>query len=464
MVKVKSFIVCHLIAILLLVSSNVYSQPEKQTGEPLTAEDLLKLNFNTGLESCVKISDVESLSIAPTRAGRIKNKYLFFVTQPIDHNNPSVGTFKQMVVLAFAGADRPNVIITEGYTGKYGLNPAYDEEVARLLNCNYVVVEHRYFNRSVPFMQDDTTITWSNLNWDYMTAKQEAADLHNVRVLLGKLLKGKWVATGISKGGENCMAYTSFYPEDLACSVPYVGPVAFAQEDTRPQPFISDSCGTAEGRKIIYDFQREVLKRRSAMEPMLQEWVNKRKMKSNLTISELLDYCVLEFPFAFWQWGYDPKIIPSVSAGDKEIFDFFVKAVGPDYFQSWDDNAPFFVQAAKELGYYPYNTKPLKELLSIRSSKGYLRKIFLPGGRKFKFDKKLSKHITRFISTTSSNMIFVYGEWDPWSSVRPNNPGHENIKFYIAPGGSHRARISNLPENMKEEAISLLKKWLEVHD
>ncbi len=442
----------------------VHSQPNKPIAEELRSEDLLNLNMNTGLEACVQISDIEPLKIDTVRIKRLKNKYVFFITQPIDHWNLKVGTFKQMVVVAFAGTDRPNVLVTEGYTGKYALNPAYDEEVARLLNCNYVVVEHRYFNRSVPFMQEDSSITWSNLNWDYMTARQEAADLHNVRTLMGKLLKGKWAATGISKGGENCMAYTSFYPEDLACSVPYVGPVAFAQEDRRPQPFISDSCGTAEGRKIIYEFQKEVLKRRASFEPMLSQWVAKNKMTTNLTISELLDYCVLEFPFAFWQWGYDPKIIPSLNSSDDTIFNFFVRSVGPDYFQSWDDNAPFFVQAAKELGYYPYNTKPLKGLLSIKSSRGYLRKIFLPGGRRFKFDKSLSKHITRFISTTSNNMIFVYGEWDPWSSVRPANPGHENIKFYIAPGGSHRARISNLPPQMKDEAIALLKKWLEVSD
>lgn len=442
----------------------IFVQPSQPTYKGLNAGDLLNLNINTGLEPCVQISDVEPLAIDTTRIKRLLNKYVFFITQPIDHKNLSVGTFKQMVVVAFAGVDRPNVIITEGYTGKYGLNPAYDEEVARLLNCNYVLVEHRYFNKSVPFMQDDPNITWASLNWDYMTAEQEAADLHNVRVLLGKLFTGKWVATGISKGGENCMAYTSFYPEDVACSVPYVGPVAFAQEDSRPQPFIADSCGSVADRKIILGFQREVLKRRAAFEPMLKKWVEEHNMQTNLTISELLDYCVMEFSFAFWQWGYNPRIIPALDTPDDKLFSFFVRACGPDYFQSWDDSSPFFVQAAKELGYYPYSTKGLEDLLTVKSTKGYLRKIFLPGGREFKFDKKLSKRITKFVSTTSNNMIFIYGEWDPWSSVRPNNTGHSNIKIYIDPRGSHRSRISTLPEPMKNEAIALLKQWLDVKD
>lgn len=442
----------------------IFVQPNKPTVHELKASDLLNLNGNTGLEPCVQISDIEPLAIDTTRVKRLQNKYVFFITQPIDHKNLSVGTFKQMVVVAFAGVDRPNVIITEGYTGTYGLNPAYDEEVARLLNCNYILVEHRYFNKSVPFMQDDPNITWATLNWDYMTAEQEAADLHNVRVLIGKLLKGKWVATGISKGGENCMAYTSFYPEDLACSVPYVGPVAFAQEDSRPQPFIADSCGTPSGRKIILNFQREILRRRATIEPLLKDWVAQHKMETNLTISELLDYCVMEFPFAFWQWGYNPKIIPALDTPDAQLFSFFARAVGPDYFQKWDDGSPFFVQAAKELGYYPYTTKGLEDLLTVKSTKGYLRKIFLPGGRQFKFDKSLSRRITKFISTTSNNMIFIYGEWDPWSSVRPKHPGHSNIKIYIDPCGSHRSRISTLPAPQRDEAIALLKQWLDVKD
>lgn len=441
--------------------SKSYSQSQIEQ-KVLTESDLLSLNEGALPESVVKISDIQPLNWDKSRVGRIKSKFVFYVTQPIDHKNLDKGTFKQMVVVAFAGFDRPNVLITEGYTGKYGLNPYYDEEVSRLLNCNYILVEHRYFNNSVPFKQDDTTITWENLNWDYMTAEQEAADLHNVRELMAKILKGKWCATGISKGGENCMAYTSFYPQDLACSVPYVGPVAFAQEDKRPQPFIADSCGTKEDREIIYNFQREVLKRRKVFEPMLAEFSKEKNLTYNISIPEVLDYCVLEFPFAFWQWGYKTSTIPSLSTPDKELFDYFVKTVGPDYFQSWDDNAPFFVQAAKELGYYPYNTKPLKDLLHIKSSEGYLRKIFLPGGKEFKFDESLSKHITKFIANTSSNMIFVYGQWDPWSSVRPNNPGKPNIKFYIAPGGSHRARISNLPPQMRDEAIAILKKCLEV--
>ncbi len=469
--KNKLLRILPVIILLFGITTNSYAQEnqEKKSCCPtaenkiLTSEDLLKLNHFPQGESYAQISDIQPLKIGDQLKDKIKSKFVFYVTQPIDHKNPSLGDFKQMVVVAFAGWDRPNVLITEGYTGKYGLNPNYYEEIARLLNCNYIVVEHRYFNNSVPFKQKDSTISWADLNWDYMTAEQEAADLHNIRLQMGRIFSGKWVATGISKGGENCMAYTSFYPNDVDCSVPYVGPVAFAQEDSRPQPFIRDSVGTPKDREIILNFQKEILKRRDKMEPLLEEFSKKKNIVYNISIPEVLDYCVLEFSFAFWQWGYPTSIIPNIeTTSDEELFKFFANSVGPDYFQSWDDNAPFFVQAAKELGYYPYDTEPFKGLLKVKSTEGYLRKIFLPGGREFKFDETLSKRITNFIATTDSKMIFIYGEWDPWSSVRPLSPGNDNIKFYIAPGGSHRARISNLPQPMKEEAIKLLKEWLAV--
>ena len=175
-----------------------------------------------------RFTDIERIPVAKQLQGHLKAKYKMFITQPIDHKHPEKGLFRQRVIVGFANFKAPTVIITEGYTAKYGANPRYDEEVAYLLQCNFVLVEHRYFNESVPFMQDDSTITWENLNWDYMTAEQEAADLHEVRKALSHIFYGKWVATGISKGGQNCMCYTMFYPKDVDVSVPYVGPVARA--------------------------------------------------------------------------------------------------------------------------------------------------------------------------------------------------------------------------------------------
>ena len=431
--------------------------------DSLLPQDLMWLNrYVLPTENYGQISDIKPLFVDDKMPNKFINKYVFFITQPVDHKNPKKGTFKQMVVVAFAGWDKPTEIVTEGYTGNYFLNPRYREEMSDMFNTNMIGVEHRYFNKSVPFMQNDSTITWDTLDWNYMTAEQEAADLHAIRKALGHLFQGKWFSSGISKGGTNCMAYTAFYPKDLDFSVPYVGPISRSVEDGRHEPFIRDSCGTAQDREILKNFQIEFLKRRATIQPMLEKYVRDNKLQYKISIPELYDYCTLEFTFAFWQWGRKTSTVPNPkTATDKEMFDFFVEAVGPDYLQSWDANAPFFVQAAKEMGYYGYDCEPFKDLLTINSTHGYLQKIFLPA-QKFKFDKSLYNKLTNFIATTDAKMMFIYGQWDPWSSVRPHNPGHDNIKFFILPGGSHRSRIKNMPEPMKSEAVATLKQWLEI--
>ena len=38
--------------------------------------------------------------------------------------------------------------------------------------------------------------------------------------------------------------------------------------------------------------------------------------------------------------------------------------------------------------------------------------------------------------------------------------GKQNEHFFIQPKGSHRARISNMPEEMKEQILTILNQWL----
>lgn len=47
---------------------------------------------------------------------------------------------------------------------------------------------------------------------------------------------------------------------------------------------------------------------------------------------------------------------------------------------------------------------------------------------------------------------------------QPESPalkGKKNIHVFVQPKGSHMARIHTLPQKEKEEAIGLIKKWLE---
>jgi len=121
----------------------------------------------------------------------------------------------------------------------------------------------------------------------------------------------------------------------------------------------------------------------------------------------------------------------------------------------------FFVQAALELGYYGYDTKPFKEYLSIKSSKNYLSKIFLSADVKIKYKKSTAKKVRQFIKKTDSEILFIYGEFDPWSASAFEVPAKINFLKVVKQEGSHSTRINNLPKKQKEQVKFTLEKWLE---
>ena len=391
--------------------------------------------------------------IKPLESKEFAEKYVTYFTQPLDHDRPELGSFRQRVIISHIGFDRPTVIVTEGYGASYALNPRYREELSKMFNTNMVFVEYRYFLESTPNPRD----------WQYLTAESSADDLHAVRQALKDIYPNKWIATGISKGGQTAMLYRTFYPNDVDITVPYVGPLCYGVEDGRHEPFLRQ-VGTEDERRKIEDFQLEVLKRKSTLLPRFEKHCQEKKYEFNASTEEIYDYSVLEYSFAFWQWGTPVSTIPANNASDDEIYKHFMAISEPSYFAKGGGNESFFVQAARELGYYGYDIRPFKKYLSITSSKGYLKKLMLPDDAKdIKFDKTLSKKITKFLKKNDPKMIFVYGEIDPWSAAATtwlNTDKKENVHIFVEPRGSHLARINTLPEEMKQKAISILKKWL----
>jgi len=397
------------------------------------------------IEQLPNIKDLQRLE-----SGQFKDKYVLYIEQPISHEDPSLGTFRQRVFVMHAGLDRPTVLVTEGYGASYAANPKYREELSKLFNTNVIFVEHRYFLESTP----------KPLDWQYLTAENSANDLHNVTMIFKEIYKKKWIATGISKGGQTALIYRAFFPADVEITVPYVAPLCKSAEDGRHEPFIANFAGTPEQRAKILDFQKEILKRRSSLQPKFDSLCTAKGYQFNLPNEEIYDYTVLEFSFSFWQWGSNSDAIPSVKASDNELFSYFIKLCSPDYFIKESSTSAFFVQAGRELGYYGYDIKPFEGLLKIKSTKGYLTKLFLTEESRFKFDSKLYKKLSKFVATTDSKMIFIYGEFDPWSAVKVNEPKSNNVVVVIDPKGSHRSRISTLPEENRKMVLSLIERWL----
>lgn len=380
--------------------------------------------------------------------------YKVMVEQLVDHENPEAGNFLQRVFVADKAKEAPVVFITEGYTATYAGIPAYINELSPMLNANQICVEHRYFGESWP----------EPVNWNYLTVKNAAADQHQILQIMKRYYSGKWISTGISKGGQTVVYHRWLYPNDVDVSVPYVAPLNFSVEDSRHAPFIANVPGTAEQRQKIVDFQTTILKDRAIYLPKLDSLCQQKKYTFRISLDEVLDYCVLEYPFALWQWGRMADQVPDAQENPDKMFEHLMIVSSPSYFDigEMEGIKSFFVQAQHELGYYGYDTRPFKKYLSIKSSKNYLSKIFLTDDQKMKYDKKPSIEVKKFIDSTDAKILFIYGGWDPWFASGFEVPEKENLLRVVKAGGSHSTRIMNLPEEQKKLVKSTLEKWLEM--
>lgn len=399
-----------------------------------------------------KISAISAIKeIRPLETSEFSEKYVTYFTQPLDHRHPEKGSFRQRVIVSHVGFDRPTVIVTEGYGAAYALRPQYREELSKLLNANMIFVEYRYFLESTPEPKD----------WQYLTAENSADDLHAITTAFKSIYPGKWIATGISKGGQTALLYRTFYPDDVDISVPYVAPLCYGVEDGRHEPFLH-KVSTPENRKKIEDFQLEALKRKATLLPRFEKYCTEKNYSFRAPIEEIYDYSVLEYSFALWQWGTPISSIPATTASDDEIFSHLLAISEPGYFTADSPNASFFVQAARELGYYGYDVQPFKQYLSIQSSEGYLHRLMLPEELKdMPFDKTLSKKITKFLKKQDPKMIFIYGQNDPWTAAGVTwLKNKKNIHVFIQPNGSHLARINTLPEAEKVRVMELINEWV----
>jgi hypothetical protein len=378
-----------------------------------------------------------------------ESSYLLKVKQPIDHSNPEKGHFYQRVWLNNQGPEQPTVIVTSGYDA--ASNRLY--ELSNLLNANQIRVEHRFFAESTPEPKE----------WEYLNMEQATADLHHVRQLFDNIYTGKWVSTGISKGGMTTIYYRYFYPEDVDVSVPYVAPLDTALEDTRIYDFLN-TVGPDDCRDKITAFQTRLLKSREECLPRLKYYEKALNHTFDyLGFETAFEYGVLEYSFSFWQMGYKCENIPDAKAPLDEILDHFISVVGMSFFSDQEiaNYASHYYQSATETGYYGYETKDFKKLLKTKPMKFHAS--FYPKDAKVKYDATLSKKAFEWIQNNGDEFIYIYGGTDTWTSAGIPENDKVDAHWFIMEGRNHGdARIRNMTTEERAKLVNALEKWLEM--
>jgi hypothetical protein len=253
-----------------------------------------------------------------------------------------------------------------------------------------------------------------------------------------------------------------FFPDDVDGTVAYVAPISFGAPDDRYQPFF-DTVGTAACRQDLEAFQRDALERRSAM----LSRIDADAQQSGYTYERIggsemaFEGAVTELLWAFWQYGglSDCAGIPAASATDDEVYSFLEQVSGVSFYADFVIGyfEPYFYQAAAELGYPSVPFDHIADLLEFETID--VMPSLLPSGVTVTHDPAAMDDVQSWVSTQGSELLFVYGEYDPWSGGAFELGQASDSFRLVVPQGNHGAGIGDLAPEDRTIALDALERW-----
>ena len=437
------------------------------------------------LKSIENVAEVKPfINVGKSEETALGQCYYIKYKQPIDHDNPALGTYEQQVVLTYVGSDAPTILHTQGYAlaGDHGKNhnrldsidaPTFMYEFASGLNTdgsikfttNCVQVEYRYHGFSLPEGDENS--------FKYLSAKQQSDDLHNIVTDLKKaLLKGKWLSTGVSKNGMTTYDYAYYYPGDVDVYVPFVAPLLFQNEDMRIGDYMINSAVKDYLPQIKAAFQKLVSDQKvldATAQYVLKYY--KEDKDYDVPADSVLHYTV--------EFAYE-RLFGKQSYGDVDVWSKFIPKEGDDpatyalfFYLDENDlrifrqqsgtrgplrmrNDPFGMQVAVDQGNIGYNYSWVKEGTLLTDSD---KKYFDDKEKANKASDKveLSYLVKDFLKTTNCKMFFVYGENDPWTGAAIDDPTNENVKKLIIKNGTHNDAIPTYTADESKQLMDFVK-------
>jgi hypothetical protein len=380
--------------------------------------------------------------------------YRFFVLglrQPVDHTDPSAGTFEQRLTLLHRSADRPTVLFTTGY--EVPLSPRRAEPT-ELLDGNQIGVEHRFFGTSRPATAD----------WSRLTVRQAADDHHRVVRLFKRLYRGAWISTGGSKGGMASVYHRRFHPDDVDGTVVYSAPNNVDDRDDSAYLRFFETVGTASCREALKGVQRELLLRREEMVARYAAWAQSSGATFRVVggVDRAFETAVLRVPLMFWQYGgeADCARVPGPDATSDELHTWLDGTARlPVYAdRSAEPTVPYFYQLGTQLGYLTVPTAHLAGLL--RHPDAADPRSFVPRDIPMRFDRGAMPDIDRWVREDADRILFLNGTDDPSvaESFHPDPTAHD-AHTYWAPHTNHHVSLTDLSPGDRADATTTLLRW-----
>jgi hypothetical protein len=380
------------------------------------------------------------------------------VAVPVDYDDPQSPTFDLRVNLLHRGFDRPTVVETSGY--RLWDDP-YRAEVTRIVDGNQLDIEHRFFSPSLPQQPN-----WST----QLTIRQVADDHHRVITAFRHLYAGRWLSTGDSKGGMAATYHRRFYPDDVSATIAYVAPDDVVDDVDAYPSFLAHVGGPrlADCRDRLVALQRRMLRDRGWFRGRLARFSAAKKLTWDYvgSLDRGFEASVVDTYFAFWQdWGAHACADVPVAARmtNRQVWRYAgsVESWGNLSDQRRYFSLPYHYQAASQIGGpQPYEQR-LHDLLDYPGADTPAN--ILPAAmRPASYDAGAMVDIDRWVRTQSRRMIFVDGQYDPWSA-EPFHCGagaaERGCHRVVVPRGTHGAVIAELPRAQRLHLERLVRRW-----
>jgi hypothetical protein len=364
--------------------------------------------------------------------------------QPIDHDDPSKGTFLQYGALMHRSAEAPLVLYTSGYGAGWR---RYLSEPAAILAANQLSLEYRFYGGSR-----------GAADWSKLTVDQNARDEHAILGALGDIYHGATIQTGGSKGGENALFHLWRYPDDLDGVVAYVAPVITDFPDLRYATVLDDIGGNRPAcRDALRAVQRELLLRRAGIEAR----ASGEDAYAIAGVAHAVETAIVELEFSFWMTRGENHCyrVPAATASDSELYDFLVDTGGPAAYGDDDLIAygqQYLWQDHLELGYPIWQHAHLDDLLTFSYEDW---SAYLPAPVPV-YDPSESRGLAEWLASGPDRVMFVGGQWDPWGAGYPVIPQDRDTLVFSVERGSHwSSGIYSTTLDERSIATSTLQRW-----
>jgi hypothetical protein len=363
--------------------------------------------------------------------------------QPANHDDPNGQQFPQTIYISHRDVTAPMVLFNTGYA----LFDTYLSEPAVIANANQLAVEQRFFAPSIP----------ENANWQLLNIQQAAKDHHRLVEALAPIYTANWLSTGGSKGGMTSIYHRRFFPEDIDGTIAYVAPLSYGLGDPRYITFL-DEVGTTACVDALKAFQIDALSRRAALVPTIDP-----SQYTYWDTDAAFDFAVMGIRFAIWQYSDASACdwIPSSSASDADVFVYLETYNSPsgtaDYVLDFFE--PYYFQAATQLGDPGSDESYLAPWITVPL--GLQAPDFVQPGptKQMVFQPEVMPDIQNWVLNEGSQLLFVYGENDPWTAGAFEISGLNETMKLTAPSGNHGAGISSLVPSDQSVATDAVLLW-----